>query len=331
MRILNDTNINFARWRWQAIVASCLLILLGVVAAVRGGGLPLGVDFSGGTIVVVQFEGGVSADDVRTAVDGIEGDKVVQQYGVATDNEWLIRLPQVEVEEQGAVLEQGAVQIVAALEASPLPGFEVRSTEVVGPVVGADLQRRGIYATVLALLGISLYITFRFRFSFAIGALVAVIHDLLVALTLLTLFGYELSLNVVAALLFTTGYSVNDTIVIFDRVRENLRKMRREPLEKVVNISINHTLTRTLITSLTTFVAVTSVFLFGGEVLRSLAFTLMVGVLSGTYSTIFIASSVAVLMSQQTRARARPGAPASAGAGGAPADVRPTRKARRAS
>jgi preprotein translocase subunit SecF len=93
MRILNDTNINFARWRWQAIVASCLLILLGVVAAVRGGGLPLGVDFSGGTIVVVQFEGGVSADDVRTAVDGIEGDKVVQQYGVATDNEWLIRLP----------------------------------------------------------------------------------------------------------------------------------------------------------------------------------------------------------------------------------------------
>ena len=326
MRIFKDTHYNFIQWRWHALVLSCLIILAGAVAVVRAGGLPLGVDFSGGTIVVVQFEALVTADDVRGAVDGIEGDKVVQQYGLPADNEWLIRLPQAEVVETGAVLEEGAVQIVAALEASGLPAFDVRSTEVVGPVIGADLQRRGIYATVLALLGIALYITYRFRFSFALGALVAVVHDILVALTFLTLFGYELSLNVVAALLFTTGYSVNDTIVIYDRVRENLRKMRREPLETIVNTSINHTLARTVITSLTTFVAVLSVFLFGGEVLRSLAFTLMVGVMSGTYSTMFIAASVAIIMSRQSR----PAAPAGATQARAGVSVRPGRKARRA-
>ena len=311
MHILRNTNINFVRWRWHAIALSCLVILAGVAGMIRGG-LPLGVDFSGGTIVVVQFESAVSADDVRGVVDVFPGDEVVQRYGPPEDNEWLIRLPQIEMEEQGAALGEGAARIVDALEGSALPAFEVLSTEVVGPVVGADLQRRGVYATVLALLGIAVYITFRFRFSFAVGALVAVIHDLLVTLTLLTLFGYELSLNVVAALLFTTGYSVNDTIVIYDRVRENLRKMRRESLETVVNTSVNHTLARTLITSITTFVAVTSVFLFGGEVLRSLAFTLMVGVLSGTYSTIFIAASVAIVMSRQ--AKGKGAAPAAAGA-----------------
>jgi preprotein translocase subunit SecF len=311
MQLLKNPSINFVRWRWHAIVVSCLVVLAGVVAVVRGGGLPLGVDFSGGTIVVVQFEGAVNADDVRRAVDVIDGDEVVQRYGVPEDNEWLIRLPQIEGAEEGAALGEGAARIVDALTAAGLPSFEVLSTEVVGPVVGADLQRRGIYATVLALLGIAVYITFRFRFSFALGALVAVVHDLLVTLTLLTLFGYELSLNVVAALLFTTGYSVNDTIVIYDRVRENLRKMRRDPLELVVNTSVNQTLTRTLITSLTTFVAVASVYLFGGEVLRSLAFTLMVGVLSGTYSTIFIAASVAIVMS-----RAKAGASAAGGVAG---------------
>lgn len=326
MRIFANTDFNFIRWRWHAVTFSCLVILAGLVAVVRLGGLPLGVDFSGGTIVVVQFEDAVTADAVRGAVDSIEGDKVVQQYGVAADNEWLIRLPQVDVVEAGAALEEGAVQIVAALEVSDMPAFEVRSTEVVGPVIGADLQRRGLYATVLALLGIAIYITFRFRFSFAVGALVAVTHDILVALTFLTLFGYELSLNVVAALLFTTGYSVNDTIVVYDRVRENLRKRRREPLEKVVNLSINHTLARTVITSVTTFVAVGSVFLFGGEVLRSLSFTLMVGVLSGTYSTMFIAASVAIIMSQrQARAKAQAGTGQAAGA-----VARPDRKARRA-
>jgi preprotein translocase subunit SecF len=307
MRIFNNPNYDFIRWRWHALALSCLVIVVGIVAVVRAGGLPLGVDFSGGTIVVVQLDAPAEADAVRAAVDSIAGDKVVQQYGVADDNEWLIRLPQIEIEETGAVLEQGAVQIVAALEASDLPGFQVRSTEVVGPVVGADLQRRGLYATILALLGIAVYITFRFRFSFAVGALVAVVHDILIALTFLTVFGYELSLNVVAALLFTTGYSVNDTIVIYDRVRENLRRMRGEPLDKVVNTSINQTLTRTLITSLTTFVAVLSVFLFGGEVLRSLSFTLLIGVLSGTYSTMFIAASIAIIMSQRSKTAAAGG------------------------
>lgn len=301
MYLFKNPNFDFLRWRWHALTLSALVLVAGAATAVARGGLPLGIDFSGGTIVVVRFEGPrVTEEAVRAAVAGLPGEKVVQQYGDPAANEILIRLPQAG-EERGASLEEGANAIVAALQKGGLGKFEVRSTEIVGPVIGRDLQRKGIYATLAALAGIMIYIGLRFNFSFAVGAIVATFHDILVTLAFLGFFGYELSLNVVAAILTITGYSVNDTIVIFDRVRENFRFMRRDALEQIVNASVNQTLGRTVITAGTTFLAVLALYLFGGEVLRGFAFTMLVGIVSGTYSTVFIAASIAIILAQRRR------------------------------
>ena len=192
-----------------------------------------------------------------------------------------------------------------ALRDAGLPSFEVDNREIVGPVIGADLQRRGIYAVLTSLAAITIYIGVRFRFSFAVGAIAATLHDVLVTLAFLMFFRYDISLNVVAAILTITGYSVNDTIVIFDRVRENLRSRRREPLGQIVNHSVNQTLGRTVITASLTFLSVLALYLFGGEALEGFAFTMLVGVISGTYSTVFIASAIAIILSQQRGGRPR--------------------------
>lgn len=304
MKFFLATNIDFLRWRWHAMTLSAVVILAGFIAIFMKG-LPLGIDFSGGTIVVLKFERPATEQTIRDALAGLPGEKVVQQYGQSEDNQILVRLPEL-VTEQGASLEQGARAVVQAVEKANLGKFEVLSTEIVGPVIGKDLQRKGIYATLASLVGILAYIAIRFRFSFAVGAVVATLHDVLVTLTFLTFFGYELSLNVVAGLLTITGYSVNDTIVIFDRVRENLRSMRRDSLAQVVNRSVNQTLSRTIITAGTTFLAVLALFLFGGEVLHGFAFTMLVGIITGTYSTVFIAAAVAIIMGQwRGRSRAQ--------------------------
>jgi preprotein translocase subunit SecF len=265
-------------------------------------GLPLGIDFAGGTNVIVQFEQPADENRVRQALDAaIPGEKSIQQFGTTSDRQVLIKLPQTQTAEQGVNLESGSRQIVEALQKAGLPKFEVISTEIVGPVIGAELQRKGIYATIASLLGITAYIAFRFRPSFAIGAIAATLHDVLVTMAFLTFFGYDISLNIVAAILTITGYSVNDTIVIFDRVRENMRTMRRDSLEQVVNLSVNQTLSRTVITAGTTFLSVLSLYLFGGEVLEGFAFTMLVGIVSGTYSTVFIAAAIAIILSQRKR------------------------------
>ncbi len=321
MKIFDNPNYNFIRWRWQAITLSLVVILAGAAVMVTRG-VPLGIDFSGGTLLVVGFDQPVTEDQVRQALDAVPGDKTIQQYGDAADRRWMIRLPQGETVERGASLEQASQQVLDALQKAGLPSFEVVNRELVGPVIGADLQRRGIYATLASIIAITIYIGFRFRFSFAIGAIAATFHDIFVTLAFLVFFGYDLSLNVVAALLTITGYSVNDTIVIFDRVRENLRSMRRDSLEQVVNTSVNQTLSRTIITAGTTFLSVLALFIFGGEVLRGFAFTMLVGIISGTYSTIFIASAIAIILSQRKR-------PATASTS-ADAPARPGRKAKRA-
>jgi preprotein translocase subunit SecF len=213
----------------------------------------------------------------------------------------MIKLPQVQTAEQGTSLERDSREVVSALQKAGLPKFEVVSTEIVGPVIGADLQRKGLYATLASILGITIYIGIRFRPSFALGAIAATFHDIFVTLAFLTFFGYDLSLNVVAALLTITGYSVNDTIVIFDRVRENMRSLRRDSLEHIVNLSVNQTLGRTIITAGTTFLSVLSLYIFGGEVLRGFAFTMLVGIVSGTYSTVFIAAAIAIILSQRKK------------------------------
>jgi len=319
MHILSNTNINFLRWRWQALILSALIIVSGL-ATIMAGGLHLGIDFSGGTVVVMQFEQPTSEDAVRGALGPMGADAVVQRYGGATGtagdestrNAIMVRLPQASSQEQN--LAEGAQRIDDAVRAANIGTFKVLSRDIVGPTVGRDLQRKGIWATLAALGGILLYVAFRFRFSFAVGATLATFHDILVTLVFLTWFGYDLSLNVIAAILTIAGYSVNDTIVIFDRVRENQRLVRREALDDVVNRSVNQTLGRTIITAGTTFLAVVSLFVFGGEVLRGFAFTMLVGIITGTYSSVFIASAVAIMLSKgrpvQTAAGARAAAEA---------------------
>jgi preprotein translocase subunit SecF len=300
MQIFRNANYNFIRWRWHALALSAVVVLAGA-AVVLTRGLPLGIDFSGGTAIVLEFEKPVSEEQIRNAIASLPGEEIVQQYGDPGENQRLVRLPE-PVTEEGASLEQGARAVVDRLKAANLGNFQVVSRELVGPVIGRDLQRKGVLATIASIVGITAYIALRFRLSFAIGAIVATFHDILVTVAFLAFFKYELSLNVVAAILTITGYSVNDTIVVFDRVRENLRSMRRDSLEEVINVSVNQTLGRTIITAGTTFLAVLALFLFGGEVLEPFAFTMLVGIVSGTYSTIFIAASIAILLSQRRAA-----------------------------
>jgi preprotein translocase subunit SecF len=300
MRILTNPNYNFIRWQWHAIALSVAVILAGVATIVGRGGLPLGVDFTGGTVIVADFATAVDENAVRAALGTDMADASVQRYGAADSNEIMIRLglPSGTTEE-GASLDQLATAVETKLRAANLGQFTVISRDIVGPTIGEDLRRKGFWATVTALGTILIYIAVRFRFSFAIGAVVATFHDILITLVFLTWFGYDLSLNVIAAILTIAGYSVNDTIVIFDRVRENQKLSRRESLQNIVNTAVNQTLSRTIITAGTTFLAVLSLFLFGGEVLEGFSFTMIVGIITGTYSTVFIASAVAILLSKQ--------------------------------
>lgn len=313
MRILTNVNIDWLRWRWHTLALSWLIILTGVwLMATRG--VPLGIDFSGGTLVVVEFQQPVTEEAVRSALNSIPGEKVVQRYGDASANQVLVRLPQTTEVERGFALEEQANAIVETLKKANIGSFEVLSTDIVGPVIGEDLQRKGIYATIASLVGIMCYIAFRFRLSFGIGAMVASIHDVLITLSFLVFAGYEFSLNVIAAILTLVGYGVNDQIVIFDRVRENLRSNRREPMNMVINRSVNQTLPRTVITAGTAFLSVLSLYLFGGEVLEPFAFAMLVGIVTSTYSTVFIASNIAVLLSERKRSAAQPSAPAATAA-----------------
>lgn len=300
MQIFGKTNFNFIKWRWHAIVMSTVIILAGFGQIISQGGPRLGVDFSGGTALVLRFTEPVTEGAVRDALNALPGQKTVQQFGQPDDHEVLIRLPQVLTVEEGTNLDDAAAQVDDMIRQANIGEFTRESTEIVGPVVGAELQKKGIYATLTALLGIMVYVGFRFRFTFAFGAVIATFHDVLVTLVMLNWFGYELSLNIVAALLTMTGYSVNDTIVIFDRVRENTRMLRKESLIDVVNTSVNQTMSRTAITSGTTFITVLGLYLFGGEVLQGFAFTMLVGIIVGTYSSVFIASPVAILLTKQS-------------------------------
>jgi preprotein translocase subunit SecF len=296
MHIFKNSSFNFLRWRSYAMGLSVVVIGAGIAMMVTRG-IPLGVEFSGGTIVIAKFDSPVTEDQVRRAVEPLPGEEAVQRFDDPAANQWLIRLPQTEQVEQGSNLSEGAAQVIKALEGAGLPKIVDVSTEIVGPIVGAELRRKGIYATLLSMIGITAWMAFRFRVSFALGSIAATFHDVLVTLSCLVFFNYEMSLNVIAAMLTMVGYSMNDMIVIFDRVRENARSRKREPLEAMINTSLNQTLARTIITSGTVFMAVLALFLFGGEVLRGFAFTMLVGTVATTYSGWFIAPSLAILLS----------------------------------
>jgi len=299
MHIFKNPNFNFLQWRWHAIVLSLGVIGAGMFVMLTRG-IPLGVEFSGGTNMIVRFSAPVAEDQIRNALQALPHE--VQSYGEPGANQMLIRLPQTVEAEQSGNLSADVPRVQQMLQAAGLPSFQVEGTEIVGPTVGAELRRQAIYATLLSMLGITAWIAVRFRMSFAAGSIIATFHDVLVTLAFLAFFRYEMSLNVIAAMLTMVGYSMNDMIVIFDRVRENTRLQRREPLESAINTSLNQTLTRTVITSGTVFVAVLALFLFGGEVLRGFAFTMLVGTLATTYSGWFIAPSLAIMLSSKPSA-----------------------------
>jgi preprotein translocase subunit SecF len=230
----------------------------------------------------------------------------------------MVRVPLVGAE-SGALLSAAADAVVASINQAGLgplsgtcspqkPANCVSGTQIVGPTVGRELTRRGILATVFALAGILVYIALRFRISFAVGAVIATVHDLLITLVILAVFRFELSLNVIAALLTITGYSMNDTIVIFDRVRENMRSMRRDNIADVINKAVNQMMDRTVITGGSTLLAVTALYFFGGEVLKGFAFTMIVGIITGTYSSVFIAAAIVVIWQRRGPARLAPSA-----------------------
>ena len=310
MQIFHSPNFNFVRWRWHAIILSWVIVIAGLLVVWQRG-MPLGVEFSGGTIVIVRFDQSPDTQQVRAALDkalpGVGQEAQVQRYGEPATNQVMIRVPMVGAESGGS-LSQTADAVEKSLKSSGLPNPQVVGTEIVGPSVGEQLTRQGTLATVLALAGILIYVAFRFQFSFAIGAVVATIHDLLVTLAFLAFFRYDLSLNVIAAVLTITGYSVNDTIVIFDRVRENMRG-RGGNLTQIVNASVNQTLNRTVLTAGTALLSVLALFLFGGEVLHGFAFTMLVGIITGTYSSVFIAAGIVLIWQGRKTIKAQPARP----------------------
>jgi preprotein translocase subunit SecF len=326
MHIFKNTNYDFLRWRWHAIALSWVIIIAGIVA-IATKGIPKGVEFAGGTVVIEQFDRPVSVQEVRQALDrnfpGGGQNVIVQAYGDPSLRQVMIRVAQVGTE-SGSGLSTTAQQVDAALAKSNIGGFHVVGTEIIGPSVGKELTTKGIWATVLSLIFILLYLAFRFQFSFGVGAVVATIHDLLITLAFLAFFRYDLSLNVIAAILTMTGYSTNDTIVIFDRIRENLRSMRRDSLHHVINVSVNQTLGRTVITSGTALLTALALFFFGGEVLHGFAFTMVVGIITGTYSSVFIAAAIVSLWRGTGPTRAAAHAPAVAAAATSP--QQPTRR-----
>jgi len=312
MHIFNNPNYNFLRWRWHAVALSWVVILAGLFM-IYTKGLPKGIEFAGGTSVIMQFDQTPSVETVRDALNknypGGGQDAIVQTYGDPSQRQVMVRVPQVGAE-QGASLSASAQNVENALRKANLGNFTVVGTEIVGPSVGEELTQKGIWAFVLSLVGILGYIAFRYEFSFAVGAVVATLHDVLVTFAFLSFFRYDLTLNVIAALLTVTGYSTNDTIVIFDRVRENMRKMRRESLSEIINISINQTLGRTVITAGTALLSALALFLFGGEVLHGFAFTMIVGIITGTYSSVFIAAAIVVIWQGRKPLKVAPAAPA---------------------
>ncbi len=341
MQILNKTtNIDFLGKRRLATLISVAVLVISVLSiALRG--LAFGIDFTGGTLVEVGYEEPVQVQSVRDALlqSGIE-DGVVQHFGTSRDV--MIRLPADAVAGTGKAAEisgmvmqalrkpvgESLIEQVGSKAQQCTTGsgsvqdcqLQMRRVEFVGPQVGDELVNQGGLAMLYAIIGILIYVTFRFEWKFAVGSVIALVHDVVITIGIFALFQFEFSLAVLAAVLAVIGYSLNDTIVVYDRIRENLRKMRKSETVGVMNASINQTLPRTILTSLTTLLVVVILLIFGGEVIRGFSIALLVGVLVGTYSSIFVASP-AVLWLGITREDMMP--VVKEGAEGAEVDAQP--------
>ena len=292
MRFLtHKTHIDFMGRRQLALSFSAVaMIAVMVILPMRG--LNFGLDFTGGTLIEVEYPTAPVISEVRAnlALVGLES-AVVQTFGAATDI--VVRVPPSDSEESNAEL---STRVLIALKTGVEGEVNMRRVEFVGPQVGEELTEQGILAVVYALIGIFLYVMFRFQWRFSVGAVVAVVHDLLFSMGILSVLQVEFDLTVVAALLAVVGYSLNDTIVLFDRIRENFPRLGKHSSVDVINTSINETLARTLMTSLTTLMVLSALFYFGGEIIHGFALTLIIGVLVGTYSSIYVASASLLLL-----------------------------------
>jgi preprotein translocase subunit SecF len=287
MKFLNrKTNIDFMSRSSVALIFSAILIIASITSlAVRG--LNFGLDFTGGTLIEVGYPSAPDTTEVRENLANAGFDSVVQTFGAATDI--VVRIPPSDVEESSAEL---STRVLAALSQGVEGEIQMRRVEFVGPQVGDELAEQGILAVIYAMVGVFLYVMFRFQWRFSVGAVAALFHDITISMGILSFVHIEFDLTVVAAILAVVGYSLNDTIVLFDRIRENFPRYRKRQPVEVVNTSINETLSRTLMTSTTTLMVLAALFYFGGEIIHGFAFTLITGVVVGTYSSIYVASTV---------------------------------------
>jgi preprotein translocase subunit SecF len=301
--IPDDTKIPFMLLSRFGFFASGLLSL-GSLLLFLFVGLNVGVDFKGGSVITIRTEQAADLDHLRSTLDGL-GLGLVELQEFGSPNDVLIR---VGTQDGGDAAQQAAVE---KIRASLGPGVEYRSVDVVGPKVSGELAEQGIIAVVTAILGILMYVWFRFEWQFAMGAVVSLLHDVLLTIGLFCLLRIEFNLQIIAAILTIVGYSLNDTVVVFDRIREYLRKYKSMPLADLIDFSLNSVLPRTILTSVTTMLALIALYVFGGEVLRGFTFTMIWGVIIGTYSSIFIASPVLILLGTnredaKAKAKAKP-------------------------
>ncbi|NUQ29651.1 MAG: protein translocase subunit SecF [Acidobacteriaceae bacterium] len=294
MELFRDINIDWLGKKWYLLAFSLVFSVAGIFSMLFWHKIPYGVDFKGGTQVHVSFDRTPSEDRIRSAFDaaGIKDAKIQAVRGdQAARPEVLISLP----EKSDATGFDARAAVLSALQSNYHDGgFKVESSQTIGPTAGEQLRHQALFATLYSLLGMLVYLWFRFELIYGVAAVVAVFHDTLITIGAFSLTNQEITLTVVAAILTLVGYSMNDTIVVFDRIRENLASSRRETLSTVVNRSLNQTLSRTILTSGLTFLTVLSLYLFGGEVLHGFSFALVVGILIGTYSSIAVAAPMLV-------------------------------------
>lgn len=294
--IKRGTNIDFVGKRKLALFFSLTLIAITIASLVYKKGPNYGIDFAGGTQVIVKFSDDPSISDLRGSLEAAQfGDILVQDFGDGI-GEYLIR-----VEKSNSETERLSLRIKEKLtEKFGAGSYEVQSVEMVGPQVGGDLKEKALMAIVYAMVGILIYVSLRFEFRYAIGAVIALMHDVLITVGAFSVTNYEISLPVVAALLAVIGYSLNDTIIVYDRIRDNLKRAKNGEENSCINTSINETLSRTLLTSITTLMVVGILFVYGGGVIHNFAFALMIGIIIGTYSSVFVASPVLIYYNELT-------------------------------
>ena len=291
MKILNrKTAIDFMGKRNIALIVSSVMIVISIIS-LSTRGLNFGLDFTGGTLIEVSYPSPPDTIEVRNNLATAGFNALVQTFGAATDI--VVRIPPSETEESSAEL---STRVLAALNQGVDGEVQMRRVEFVGPQVGDELTEQGILAVIYAMVGAFLYIMFRFQWRFSVGAIAALIHDIIISMGILSLVQIEFDLTVVAAILAVVGYSLNDTIVVFDRIRENFPRYRKRTPVEVLNTSINETLSRTMMTSGTTLLVLFALFYVGGAIIHGFAFTLIIGIVVGTYSSIYVASTGLLLL-----------------------------------